>query len=91
VLTNTNAVLHQSYPNPTSGDATIAFELGRAGDVQIVMTNLHGQQMAVVANGNYAAGTHKVTVNTSDLAAGIYFYTMTAGNEVITKKLTVTK
>jgi hypothetical protein len=86
-----NVSLHQSYPNPTSGFATIPFELAQSGNVTLTLTNLHGQQINVLAEGTYSAGMHKVEVNTSTLAPGIYLYTLTTGDLVITKKMTVTR
>jgi hypothetical protein len=44
-----------------------------------------------IANGTFAAGSHTVNANISTLEAGVYFYTFTTENSVITQKLVVTK
>jgi hypothetical protein len=91
VITKERAILYPSYPNPTDGEATIAFELSQSANAELVICNLYGQQVAVIARGEYAAGTHKMSVNTADLAPGIYFCTLRSGEEVITQKMMVTK
>lgn len=83
--------LGQSYPNPTNASAIIEFNMPFSGDVQLDLVNMYGQQVAVLANGEFAAGNHEVTVETSDLAAGIYFYNLTSGETTISKKMIVTK
>jgi len=52
---------------------------------------MYGQQVAVLANGEFGAGTHRVNVETNDLAGGIYFYNLKAGETTISKKMIVTK
>jgi Secretion system C-terminal sorting domain len=83
--------LGQSFPNPTSGEAIITFELSSASNVSMNLTNMYGQEVAVLANGDFAAGAHRVDVNTRSLAAGVYFYTLTANGKAQTKKMIVTK
>lgn len=91
VAPQTAIQLHQSFPNPNSGFATIRFELPAAQNVTMELVNMYGQEVGVLASGNFAAGEHSVEVNTADLAAGIYFYNLRAGEQVLTKKMIVTK
>lgn len=88
---NDNVILGQSFPNPTNGEAVIEFELPFAGDVSLDLTNLYGQQVAVIAEGEYAAGKHQVKVDTRELAVGSYFYNLRTNGKVTTKKMVVTK
>lgn len=83
--------LFQSFPNPTNGLATIRFDLANAQNINLELVNMYGQQVGVLAAGNFAAGVHEVEVNTAELAAGIYFYNLKAGEELLTKKMIVTK
>jgi len=84
-------ILGQSYPNPTNGNAEIAFELPVATEISMDLVNMYGQQVAVITSGDYAAGSHKVSVDTRDLAAGLYFYNLKVNDEVLTQKMMVTK
>jgi len=84
-------VLGQSFPNPTNGTASIDFNLPFSADVELNLVNMYGQQVAVLANGQYGAGNHTVNVETNSLAAGIYFYNLKSGETTISKKMIVTK
>ena len=84
-------VLGNAYPNPTANNAVIGFELPTAGAITIDMVNAFGQQVAVLANGEFNAGAHRVVVNTEKLAAGVYFYSLRTNEQVISKRLVVTK
>ena len=84
-------VLGNAYPNPTADEAIITFELPAIHNVSIDLVNVYGQQVAVIASGEFAAGAHKVTVSTDELANGVYFYNLRTNDQVISKKLVVTK
>jgi hypothetical protein len=88
---NNNVVLGNAYPNPTSNEAVITFELPAINNITIDLVNVYGQQVAIVANGEFAAGAHKVTVSTDKLASGVYFYNLRTNDQVLSKKLVVTK
>lgn len=88
---STEVSLFQSFPNPTSGMTTIRFDLPTAQNVSLELVNMYGQSVGVLAQGSMTAGMHEVEVNTAELASGIYFYNLKAGEEVLTKKMIVTK
>jgi hypothetical protein len=93
-LDNQNAaeiVLGNSYPNPTAGEAIITFELPAVTNVTMTLRNMYGAEVAVLAEGEFIAGAHKVVAQTNDLAAGVYFYTLSANGKNFTKKMIVTK
>lgn len=86
-----SVVLSQSYPNPTANEAYIVFELPAAAGVTMNLTNLYGQTVGNLVNGDLPAGIHKVTVDTRELAAGVYFYTLESNGVSQTKKMIVSK
>lgn len=86
-----NVILGQSFPNPTNGKALIKFELPFAAEISMDLTNIYGQQVAVIAEGEYAAGRHEVEIDTRDLAIGTYFYNLHTNGKVTTRKMVVTK
>ncbi len=87
---NSNVVLYDWYPNPTNGTARIQFELPAVTEISMVVTNAFGQQVAVIAQGEFNAGSHIATLETADLATGVYFCQLIAGDQVFSKKLVVT-
>jgi hypothetical protein len=50
-----------------------------------------GQQLLMPIDGFQPAGYHQVTFDTKSLPSGIYFYQMTAGSFVQTKKMILMK
>ncbi|RMG29868.1 MAG: T9SS C-terminal target domain-containing protein, partial [Methanobacteriota archaeon] len=74
--------------NPTT---TIEFEIQKSGPVTLEIFNLMGQKVASVVNQNLNPGTYKVIVDGSNLASGIYFYRLTAGEYSAIKKMTLVK
>jgi len=57
----------------------------------LVIYNLRGELVRTLADDEMAAGYHHVTFEANDLAAGIYFYRMEAGNYTMTRKMVLQK
>jgi hypothetical protein len=50
-----------------------------------------GQVVTEVIHGEYEAGNHKITLNASNLASGVYFFKIEASGFVDVKKLILLK
>ncbi|MCB9235730.1 MAG: T9SS type A sorting domain-containing protein [Bacteroidia bacterium] len=87
----TGVTLHPSYPNPATNEVTIAFDLVKSEQINLTVRNLYGQTLINVAQGVYKAGKHKVTVNTSDLAQGVYLYSLQTSASTFTNKMVIVK
>ncbi|RPI07131.1 MAG: T9SS C-terminal target domain-containing protein [Ignavibacteriae bacterium] len=83
--------LQQNYPNPFNPITTIEFSLPVKSEIRLTVINLLGQEVKVVAKGSYNAGSHKVTLDASTLASGIYFYKLKADSYSDVKKLVLMK
>ena len=83
--------LEQNYPNPFNPSTTIEFLLPERSDVHLVLVDILGQALREIASGTFEAGTHRVHMDASDLASGVYFYRLQAGSFVGVKKLVVMK
>jgi len=79
----------QNFPNPSNGETSVTFSLNDASTVGFEVVNMMGQKVYDVPAVTYGSGIHAFTFNTSTLANGVYFYTVTAGEEKITKKMIV--
>ncbi|MFM2375522.1 MAG: hypothetical protein RLZZ165_619 [Bacteroidota bacterium] len=84
-------VLGNAWPNPTSGEAIIPLELSAVKTITLDLVNVLGQQVALIADGEFAAGKHSVKVSTDNLAAGVYYYNLRTDDQVLSKKLVVVK
>ncbi len=79
--------LEQNYPNPFNPETRISFHLREASKVTIAVHNTAGQQVALILNDYKEAGDHTVRFNGAGLPSGLYFYTLTAGNQKTSKKM----
>jgi hypothetical protein len=90
--------LEQNYPNPFNPLTIIKFTIGGnrgqgigVSGVSLVVYDILGRQVAVLVNEKKAPGSYEVTFDASGLASGVYFYRMTAGQFVQTRKMLVVK
>ncbi len=83
--------LNQNYPNPFNPATTIRFDLPQSGNVVLSVFNLLGQEVATLVNARMNAGKHVVSFDASRLTSGVYFYTLSSGNFVATKKMILMK
>lgn len=77
------------YPNPTSGEATLMFNLEGAQHIDIAIFNTMGQLVKGIYTGNTNGGLNQVQFTTAGLAKGIYWVRLNAGNATQTEKLVV--
>ena len=87
----TNFVLSQNYPNPFNPTTTIKYQIPEGSNVKVVIYDALGKQVAVLVNEFQSAGTYTTNFNASNLASGIYFYRMEAGNFVKVNKMLLLK
>ena len=85
------AKLFQNYPNPTNGNTTIKYSLENNANVSFEMMDVTGKVVLTSNEGDKGNGMHMLNVNTSELTAGIYFYSLIVNNHKMTKKMTITK
>jgi hypothetical protein len=80
-------LLEQNYPNPFNPSTTILFSLRHHAQTNLTLFNALGQVITVLINGEVSAGSHAVRLDGSNLASGVYFYRLKAGEYVATKRL----
>ena len=89
--------LSQNYPNPFNPSTTIEFTLPYPQDVQLMVYNILGQKVAVLAEGIHASGIHRVTFNTNlqpvgarssrPLSSGVYIYRLSTDDDIVSHKM----
>jgi hypothetical protein len=79
--------LSQNYPNPFNPETTIEYAVPEAGKVKVQVYNLLGQEVEVLIDCKQEAGHHAIKWNAADMASGVYFYRLTAGEFSETKRM----
>ena len=85
------AKLFQNYPNPSNGMTMVKYSLENQANVSFELMDVTGKKVISLNEGNRSAGTHSIEINTAELNAGIYFYSVVVNGNMITKKMTITK
>ena len=60
------------YPNPASGEATVALTLEVASEVRVVVYDVLGRRVALLHDGPLGAGEHALAFESARLPAGVY-------------------
>lgn len=80
-----------SYPNPVKERATIRYSLPEPQPIQLVLYDILGRKVGVLARGKKEAGHHRVQLRSTDLSSGVYFGRLTTGEQIRTQKITVVR
>ena len=88
--------LHQNYPNPFNPTTTLRYDLPEDATVSVVIYDMMGRQVRTLVSGTASAGYHSIMWNaTNDLgssvSAGVYIYTIQAGQYRDVKKMILLK
>ncbi len=83
--------LGQNYPNPFNPSTTIVYELPRREQVSVDIFDSSGRKVATLLDGPKNAGRHELDFNAAHLASGVYYYRLSAGGFVQTKKMLLIK
>ncbi len=86
----------QNYPNPFNPSTRIEYRLPEQRHVRLGVYALDGKLVRMLVDGNMPAGTHTAVWNGRDendrqVASGTYFYRIQAGDDVVTRKMLLTK
>ncbi len=91
-LIPTSFELHQNYPNPFNPSTKIAFDLPKDAKVKLVIYDILGREIKTLIHNEFrAAGKYITEFNGSNLASGVYFYRLQAGDFVSVKKMVLIK
>ncbi|MFZ1323438.1 MAG: T9SS type A sorting domain-containing protein [Ignavibacteria bacterium] len=84
--------LDQNYPNPFNPSTKINFSLPTSSNVKLVIYNALGKEVSTIVNEFKNAGNYSVEYSAAgNLNSGVYFYTLSAGDFVSTKKFVLVK
>jgi hypothetical protein len=99
IPTETRLLLN--YPNPFNPETWIPYQLAEATDVRVMIHSVNGSLIRMLELGHQAAGTYKNKSQAAywdgrnelgeQVASGLYFYTLTAGDFSSTGKMLIRK
>jgi hypothetical protein len=84
--------LLQNYPNPFNPTTTIKYTIANVGSknfhsVQLIVYDILGKKIITLVNDQKQAGVYEVKFDASRLSSGIYFYKLSVGNFISTRKM----
>ncbi len=83
--------LVSARPNPFNPTTAISYQLPADCHVNLAVYDVSGRLVADLVNGMRDAGVHEVTFDGSNLASGIYFYRIEAGDFTSVRKMVLMK
>jgi hypothetical protein len=84
-------LLSQNFPNPFNLTTQISYSVSRTSNVKLCVYNVMGQEVASLVNKTMNPGGYTVTFNGQDFSSGIYFYQLQVDDQIITKRMMLTR
>lgn len=76
-------------PNPARREARLAFALPRAQRVRLSVLDVQGREVALLSDGEFAAGHHDFTWAVGTANAGVYFARLRTEGRILVQRFTV--
>lgn len=91
-----NMFISTAYPNPFNASVNIKYTLPTLSDVNLVIYDIRGREVAAIYNESVSAGDNFVIWDGTDksgekVSSGIYLYRITAGEYEATSRMTLLK
>lgn len=83
--------LDQNYPNPFNPSTTITYSLKSATSVKLQVFNVLGKEVATLVDEVQPSGNQTISWNATSVPSGIYMYRLTAGDQVLTRRMMLIK
>ena len=79
--------LFQNYPNPFNPLTTVEFSLPKSEFVELKVFNVLGEKVSTIVSKKLDHGNHSYTFDGKNLASGVYYYQLIAGDYREVKKM----
>lgn len=83
--------LGQNYPNPFNPKTIIRYSISENNFVNLKVYDILGNEVSELVNKKQTAGNYQIEFNGESLSSGIYFYRLTSGEFVETKRMILLK
>ncbi len=83
--------LDQNYPNPFNPSTKIEYTIPTDGYTELKVYDIMGNSITTLVSEAKPAGSYDIVFDASDIPSGVYFYTLTSGELIISKKMMLVK
>ncbi|MDP2300825.1 MAG: DUF1939 domain-containing protein [Ignavibacteria bacterium] len=83
--------LYQNYPNPFNPSTTITFDLPIRSFVEIKIFDILGREISTLIKDEFDTGKHSIKFSAENLPSGIYFYRISCGEFIQSRKMMLLK
>jgi hypothetical protein len=95
----TSYMLYQNYPNPFNPVTKIKFDIPALPfikevggmNTKLILYDIPGREVVTLVNENLSPGSYEVEFDGSNYPSGVYFYKISAGDIIQTKKMVLIK
>jgi hypothetical protein len=87
----TDYALYQNYPNPFNPTTTISYRIPKKEKISLKVYDLSGREVATLVDEETLPGQYEKRIDAGDLASGVYFCRLVAGNHVMARRLLLLK
>ncbi len=77
------------YPNPATDNVNINYTLEKASDIEILLLDELGRSLCIIQKRNVSPGAQTEPISIAELAAGVYYIRIHAGEIIETKALII--
>ncbi|RLD22520.1 MAG: hypothetical protein DRI54_08360 [Bacteroidetes bacterium] len=82
----------KNFPNPFDLSTTISFDIEKSTKVSLGVYNLTGQKVStILKNELISSGHHEFRFDSMNLLSGLYFYTLSTDDFIVTRKMSCIK
>jgi len=77
------------YPNPFSGAENVSYDLSQPSEVQLILYDMTGRQVATVIHETQSPGSYHYEINADKyhLEPGVYLLKMIAGEGAVSRQI----
>lgn len=75
------------YPVPVQNNAHLVFTLNKTENVSFTVSDFYGKVVQKIPSNKYSFGTHELTINTNQMANGLYYVMMQSPGNSSVKKI----
>ena len=79
------------YPNPFNNSTLMKYRLNKTGNIAIKVFDVLGKELEILFDNIQTEGYHEITWHADQTASGVYFIHLEFGEEVISRKVILSK